>query len=215
MKIYVLRHGETVLNSKGVLQGQSNSELNENGVKLAELTGEALSDIKFDVCFSSPLIRAYKTAELILSKNKHDVPDIITDKRIIEMSFGRWEGKGFTDKNFELPERFKMFYVDMFKFENDEEGESTEDILNRTRDFFLEVVNNKEYLDKNILVVCHGVAMRALLNNVYEDKMDFWHGGVPHNLALNIIEVNDGDIKLIGEDLIFYDQSKINNLFKK
>ena len=62
MKIYAIRHGETIWNKERRLQGQMGSDLDEEGVLLAEMTAEALKDVHFDLCFSSPLIRARHTA---------------------------------------------------------------------------------------------------------------------------------------------------------
>ena len=62
MVIYVVRHGETNANVNGYLQGWTNDPLNENGRKLAEITGRGMQGIKFDCCISSPLTRAKETA---------------------------------------------------------------------------------------------------------------------------------------------------------
>ena len=65
MEIYIVRHGETFWNEKKLLQGSTDIELNENGKKLAVLTGEALKDTRIDRIYASPLKRAYETACLI------------------------------------------------------------------------------------------------------------------------------------------------------
>ena len=57
--------------------------------------------------------------------------------------------------------------------------------------------------DKTIMIATHGCAARALLQNVYEDDLGFWHGCVPPNCAVNIVEVTDGKAKLIGEDQVY------------
>lgn len=49
MKLYIIRHGETAWNVEGRLQGQSDTELNENGVRLAKVTAEGLKNIPFDL----------------------------------------------------------------------------------------------------------------------------------------------------------------------
>ena len=67
MKLYIIRHGETAWNVEGRLQGQSDTELNENGVRLAKVTAEGLKNIPFDLGISSPLRRAKHTAELVLA----------------------------------------------------------------------------------------------------------------------------------------------------
>ena len=100
MKLYIIRHGETAWNVEGRLQGQSDTELNENGVRLAKVTAEGLKNIPFDLGISSPLRRAKHTAELVLAGR--NVP-LTTDDRLMELSFGSWEGLGCRVNNFEIP----------------------------------------------------------------------------------------------------------------
>ena len=90
MKLYLMRHGQTEWNRIRKLQGRTDIPLNANGRYVAELTAKGLWDIPFDVAFVSPLARARETAEIIL-RDRH-VP-IIVDERIIEVDFGRYEGK--------------------------------------------------------------------------------------------------------------------------
>ena len=66
MKLYIKRHGETVWNSLRKLQGTADIPLNENGIRLAEITGKALAEVPFDFAVSSPLSRAVETARLVL-----------------------------------------------------------------------------------------------------------------------------------------------------
>ena len=54
MKLYILRHGETVWNTEGRLQGMADIELNENGIRLAQITGEKLKDVAFDLAIPAP-----------------------------------------------------------------------------------------------------------------------------------------------------------------
>ena len=79
MLIYIVRHGLTEWNKLKKLQGAADVPLAKEGILLAEKTGEALRNVKFDICFTSPLSRAKQTAEYVLGKR--DVP-IIPDKRI-------------------------------------------------------------------------------------------------------------------------------------
>ena len=58
MKIYIVRHGETNLNKTRILQGAFDEPLNEEGIRLAKISGQNLKGIKFDEAFSSPLSRA-------------------------------------------------------------------------------------------------------------------------------------------------------------
>lgn len=215
MLIYVVRHGETNGNLKGVLQGWTDEPLNEKGKELAVKTGQALSNVRFDCAYSSPLSRAYETAEIILRLNKESSGCIQVDDRLKEMYFGDWEGLGITKQNFSVPSKtFNQFYTDPFSFENSATGESIFQVCKRTGDFYRELIHNTDLFDKTILVSTHGFALRAMLQQVYEDKADFWHGKIPENCAVNIIEVHNGIGKLIGDDLLFYDPNLCVNPYK-
>ena len=215
MLIYIVRHGETNGNLRGVMQGWTDEPLNEKGRELAVVTAKALSEIKFDVAISSPLSRAYETCQIMLRENKNKAPEIRTDNRLKEMYFGSWENLGLTKDNFEIPsDHFNDFYTDPFHFQNASDGESIHEVCRRTGEFYQELIAIPELEDKTILLTTHGFALRCLLQQVYEDKSDFWHGKCPDNCAVNIIEVKDGVGKLIGDDLIYYDPSLCVNLYE-
>lgn len=211
MKIYVIRHGETNANKDGVLQGASNWPLNEDGVKLAKLTGENMKGIKFDVCFSSPLDRAKQTAELVLKHSGNNI-NIIFDKRIEELNMGIYEGKKIKSNELEVPIlkillfKWNAFFCGRFKG-----GETIKELCKRTQELLNEV-SKMDY--ENVLISTHGCAMRAMLNKLYDNKIDFWQGRVPYNCAVNIIEVKDGKMKLIEKDKVFYDEKYIVDRYK-
>ena len=87
--LYIMRHGRTDWNAAHKLQGCSDIPLNNEGRQMAEEAHKKYKDLKFDVCYCSPLIRARETAEIFLRGT--NVP-IIEDKRLHEMSFGIYEG---------------------------------------------------------------------------------------------------------------------------
>lgn len=87
--LYIMRHGKTEWNQQHKLQGRTDIPLNDEGRKMAEAAHTEYLDVHFDVCYTSPLIRAKETAEIVL--RDRNVP-IITDDRLVEMSFGCYEG---------------------------------------------------------------------------------------------------------------------------
>lgn len=89
MLLYIVRHGLTPWNHLHKAQGSADIPLAQEGIDLARRTGEALIDVKFDICFTSPLTRARQTARLVLGSR--DIP-VIPDKRIQEINFGVLEG---------------------------------------------------------------------------------------------------------------------------
>lgn len=90
MRLLLTRHGQTDWNVKGKIQGLTDIELNETGIKQAEDTREKLLNENIDVIISSPLKRARKTAEII-AKGRN-IP-LLIDPRITERCFGKFEGK--------------------------------------------------------------------------------------------------------------------------
>ena len=89
MKLYIVRHGETDWNKARRVQGFSDIPLNEYGRHLARETAEGMKDIPFDLAYTSPLVRARETAEIILAGR--EIP-LIESNGIKEMGFGEYEG---------------------------------------------------------------------------------------------------------------------------
>ena len=137
MLLYIVRHGLTPWNHFHKAQGSADIPLAQEGIDLARRTGEALMDVKFDICFTSPLTRARQTARLVLGGR--DIP-VIPDKRIQEINFGVLEGHIMrTGNTMESNcEEFDLFFKDPLKFPRPENGENIQDILDRTREFWLE-----------------------------------------------------------------------------
>lgn len=87
--LYIMRHGKTDWNACHKLQGRTDIPLNDEGRMMAAEAGKKYADIHFDICYSSPLVRAKETAEIFMQGR--DVP-VYTDDRLIEMGFGIYEG---------------------------------------------------------------------------------------------------------------------------
>lgn len=201
MLIYIVRHGLTEWNKLKKLQGAADVPLAKEGILLAEKTGEALKDVKFDICFTSPLSRARQTAECVLGDR--NVP-IIPDKRIQEINFGDLEGSCVRDAegNYIDPQ-VEIFFRDPVNFKRPENGEDIFDVIARTKDFWEEKTSDPSLTDKTVLVASHGCAVRALLQNIYHDPENFWHGCVPPNCCVNLVEVKNGKTVLLEEDKVY------------
>ena len=201
MLLYVLRHGVTRWNKLKKVQGTMDIPLAPEGIELAEKTGKALRDVPFDICFTSPLTRARQTAQCVLGDR--EIP-VIEDKRIQEIDFGVLEGTQFKDAQGKIVSReMEIFFEDPLNFKRPENGENISDILKRTREFWIEKTTDSALADKTVLVSSHGCAVRALLQNIYQDPAHFWHGCVPPNCSINLVEVKDGKIRLLEEDKVY------------
>lgn len=208
MELYLVRHGETEWNKERRLQGQADVALDDFGRQLAVETGEALQDIPFDVCFTSPLKRAKETAELILAGK--DVP-IIEDKRIIEMGFAEYEGKCCAEEGRALPESFRAFFNDPVGFKPAQGGEDFLAVKKRTGAFLDWLIHAPEYARKCVLLTTHGVALAGLMNNIKNQPLEaYWDIGVHKNCAVTKVEVQDGVARIIYENRTFYKEEVKN-----
>ena len=206
MLIYIVRHGETRANVEGYLQGWSDDPLNEHGEKLAVLTGRAMQRIRFDCCISSPLLRARQTAEIILRESGTPGLGISFEDRIKEINMGDWERKKFRPEEREVDaEQMTLFFTDPFSFNGFPGGETMRQVATRTQAFLTELIERDDH--RTYLLVTHGFALRTMLNFLYEAPSDFWHGHVPYNCAVNVVEGKNRKGTLIVDDRIYYDPS--------
>lgn len=157
MRLLLTRHGQTDWNIVGKIQGQTDIELNETGIKQAEETREKLAKEKIDVIISSPQKRAKRTAEIIARGRK--IP-IIIDKGIEERYFGKFEGKTRKEFNFDEIWNYKLD-------KQYEDAESVGELFTRVQRFLEKI--KEEYKDRTVLLVTHGgvcVPIRATLEGI-------------------------------------------------
>lgn len=201
MRLYIMRHGETSWNALKKIQGIADIPLNEKGRALAEKTGEALKNVKFDLVITSPLRRARETAQLVV--RDREIPWIVDD-RIQEICFGVMEGTQESSRECpEFAENLRKFFADPWNYQAPENGESLPEVCERTKAFWEELTQKQEYQGDTILISTHGCASRALMQNVYRDH-DFWHGKVPPNCSVNIVDVRDGASVVVEADKVYY-----------
>ncbi|MDO5127245.1 MAG: histidine phosphatase family protein [Eubacteriales bacterium] len=204
MELYIVRHGETLWNAEKRLQGSCDIELSENGRALAKETGEALMDTQIDVIYSSPLIRAYETAELI--RNGRDIPHY-TDERLREMSFGCFEGQNFSELLKDESLTFQHFFKRPELFVAPEDGETFEQVIARAGDFMKEVIEPMADSHERVMIVAHGALNKAIMSYIKKHSVEyFWSGGLQTNCNVIIVDYSDGKYEIIDETRIFYRQ---------
>jgi len=188
--IYLVRHGETKANLEEIVSGHFDSPLTEKGEEQAKARGKDLKKIHFDAVFSSDLIRAKRTAELISLDRKLEVN---TAKLLRERFFGEWEGKPiseFVEKNkhlFELEK--KLSEEERQKFKPYAAYESNSEIAGRMLNFLREVAVT--YLGRIVLVVAHGSITRGTLMHLGFAKADELPAGAIENTGYVVLQ-SDG-----------------------
>ncbi|MBQ9608639.1 MAG: histidine phosphatase family protein [Lachnospiraceae bacterium] len=202
MEIYIVRHGETDWNKLKRLQGSVDIELNEYGRELARKTGEALMDTPIDIIYSSPLKRAYETAELI--RNNRDI-DIITDDRIREISFGHFEGMNFSELIKDERLSFKHFFKKPDLYVPTDDAESFEHLIERAGNFMQEVIEPLEDTYERVMIVAHGAINKGIMSYIKKHPTsEFWSGGLQTNCNIIVVNFTDGKYTIIDETRIMY-----------
>ncbi len=98
VKIYIVRHGETLFNTQHIAQGWCDSKLTEKGLAQAKYTGYGLKNVDFNKAYSGDLSRQIDTAKVILQENEHSKElTINVDERFRETNFGEYDGKPITN----------------------------------------------------------------------------------------------------------------------
>jgi len=159
---YLVRHGETEWNQQRILQGQKDSLLTDKGVKQARKLISFFQNIKFDQVYSSDLIRAEKTAQIMAMEKNIAVN---TTKLLRERCFADYEGKSYQILREKLKDqiklRDKLSQEQRFKFRLAKGIETDEEVMSR----FITFLRQKAlvYPNKKILIVTHGGVMRTFL----------------------------------------------------
>ena len=141
--LYLVRHGETVDNANQIMQGQTQGELNENGIRQAQEVSEAWKDRPIDVVIASDLKRSIDTARIIAEPHGLEV---VTTPLLRERDWG-----GFTGRY--IPELKGEVWPD--------DIESEETLLLRARDFLLYLTAT--YPGKRVVAVGHGIINKPIL----------------------------------------------------
>ncbi|QYH55523.1 histidine phosphatase family protein [Liquorilactobacillus nagelii] len=160
--LYIIRHGQSQANAKGILQGsQIDTPLTSKGKKQAETVGVQLKQqkINFDLVYASPLLRAAQTAAIIAPKLT-----TVFDNRLKEFDYGSWDG--------ELKKIIWQKFPDCFDLRHNllpgtaeiNHGENFAQVTFRLQQLFAELVEH--YPTKKILIASHGFTIKLMLNAV-------------------------------------------------
>lgn len=201
MRIYLFRHGETDWNKERRLQGQTDIPLNECGRELAVKTAEAMGGISFDRAFCSPLKRAQETARILLGAA--GVP-LETDRRLMEVGFGEWEGAGFDEAKQNHAHPLYDFYCRPERYVPPRGGETFQEVQRRGRQFLEERIYPLERVCGNVLIVAHGALNRGILNDILGIPLErFWEIQLP-NCAASILSLEEGRLRVTETSKVYY-----------
>ncbi|MEN3793579.1 histidine phosphatase family protein [Fulvimarina sp. MAC3] len=160
--VYFCRHGQTDYNAEERLQGRRDIPLNElgrvqakrNGTYFRNILGAGASEYRF---IASPLGRAQETTRIIRNELRLDVDDFETDERLVEVSYGDWEGSTLEEVGESDPKAIEDRDADKWNYRcPGATAESYAELLVRIRPLLAE-------LTPKTILVSHGGVSRAVL----------------------------------------------------
>lgn len=161
MKLFCVRHGETLYNLEGRIQGQSDSHLSPLGRCQCQAVAEALAKFEIDALIARPLARAMESAQCVADFLQLTV---LTDQRLMEINAGIFQGHTWA----EISERFP---VDAARWRSQDPdfripgGESRRDVMLRAGDAF-SAIRAAGY--RRAIVMAHGGSLSAALKALLE-----------------------------------------------
>lgn len=190
--LYITRHGMTLWNELGKLQGHSDSPLTKQGKEDAQRLSKVMEQYPIDIIYSSPLNRAYDTAKLIFPNR-----EIIKDDRLKEMSFGNAEGRLIKELLNEKEYDNLWNHPELFdRFEN---GESYQEVYDRLIDFLNDIKQNNE---QHVFITIHGmlyVVLMSIFKHLDRSELTKINRQIIRGGSLTIIKIDGLNYEIITE----------------
>jgi alpha-ribazole phosphatase/probable phosphoglycerate mutase len=169
VRIVLVRHGETVANTEGRWQGQSDSPLTERGWEQARLLAQALAREPLAAVYSSPLGRAMNTARLVAEP--HGLPPLASS-RLIELNVGSWTDRLASEIREESPELSRAWKDSPWSVRLPG-GETMAELQDRALAFFDEAM--PRHLGETVAVISHGAIIYTVVTHALERPLtDLW-----------------------------------------
>lgn len=165
MKIWLARHGETDWNVRLLMQGTTDTELNENGLAQAARLGEAMAGKGIVRVYTSTLRRASRTAQIVA--DCLGVPCEVREG-LHELALGSWEGRVFAQICEEEPEVTARWKTDK-RFARPPQGETYQELLER---FVPAIVRIAREAEGDVMVVSHNGSIRAFLAELHQTPFE-------------------------------------------
>ena len=184
LRLYFMRHGETVWNTERRYQGMTDIELSEEGLRQAECAAKRFKNIKIDKIYASPLKRAMKTAEKIAAEKGLE---IISEDDFREIHFGEWEGKTVPELTEKYGESYTNFIREPHKYGFPGEG-SVENVINRIKPGLDRLIAEEK---GNVLIVSHGGIIRLMIMYIMGLDSSWFTKMWINNTGVSIVEIKN------------------------
>jgi len=184
--IYLVRHGQTAWNKEEVFRGRTDIPLNETGLREAELAGGYLRHLEPRAIYTSPLSRAFQTAQAIARFHGLDVRPL---EGLIDMSFGSWEGHSLRQIEETDAERYQQWREEPHLFKLPD-GETLNEVRVRAMAALEWVIGR--HPEEAVILVSHRVINKVILCGILDlDNSHFWQIA-QDTTAINLIQHRNG-----------------------
>lgn len=167
--IMLVRHGNTDWNAREIFRGRADVELNETGIKQADLLAKYLEPMAMEAVYSSPLKRAFKTAEMVGAT--HHV-DAIPCQELIDFDYGEWQGLSHDT----VRKRYRALYSEWLNsphLARVPHGESLDDVRKRVNRLVNQMIAKHK---GTVLLVSHRVVHKVMICVLLGlDNSHFWN----------------------------------------
>jgi len=199
-KLVLVRHGQSVWNLENRFTGWVDVDLSEQGVKEAIASGQKLKaeNYSFDIAYSSVLLRANRTLEIILKELDQSDILVCKDQALNERHYGDLQGKNKA----QTAQEFGDEQVKIWRRSYDTpppNGESLKDTAARTLPYFeREILPKVTDQNKNIIVAAHGNSLRSIIMKLDSlSPEEVIKLEIPTGLPI-VYEYNDSQLKKLG-----------------
>ena len=184
--LYLIRHGQTAWNREEIFRGRTDVPLDETGLKQAALAAEYFRNMEIHHIYSSPLARAWQTAEKIAQFHSLKVDPL---EGIVDMSFGDWEGHPHQEIKENDSERYRQWREEPHRVRLPG-GESLEEVRVRAMGAVEQVI--QKHTGKILILVSHRVINKVLICGILGiDNSHFWQIG-QDTTAINLFQYKNG-----------------------
>lgn len=167
--LILIRHGQSQWNLENRFAGWTDIPLTSRGMEDAAKTAKALTAFRFDRAFTSRLIRANQTLDVILKELKQTKIPVEYDSALNERHYGDLQGLNKAD----MAKKYGAEQVQLWRrsfVTRPPNGESHEDCERRTKPYFLQYMLPFVFKGETVLVVAHGNSLRPMMRML--DKME-------------------------------------------
>lgn len=178
VNLYIMRHGETILNKFDRIQGWADSPLTEQGERQCLESGKLLSKIPFDAIYTSDTQRTINTAKKALSVNENIIPEIHQRMpQLREYYFGQFEGLEASpvwQNVFEVlgtAENSLSNILNTFhQLDKSQTAEDFEKFSSRIDQGLKSILNENTENNKNVLIVTHALTINYTLQSLFPER---------------------------------------------